>query len=350
MPISVPTPRTTSLPALARPWRTLGFVAALLLLSAALLNFDVLLDGLAGFEKHAGSAAGLSRSLTSIENTSEPASSSSPAARDASVAIFYHVGMMHNWQTVVSDQLSAIRDSGLLLRAHYVAISLLANTTAFQPDQTGPYLLQAEFSELTRGISPLLEAKMDATFEGDLSRFEYPTLLRVYQYCRSRRSASDTEDHLVLYLHSKGVSSGASGEVAARRSMEWRRAMEHFLVWNWQDCADAMTKGSCSSHNRLLYTVLKFFPLADKYDVCGINFMNHLHWSGFAHFSGKLISHLCLLPGSRFSSRTDRQFLVGHLLAYQSPAISLPAHQALSGQELPHAEQPRSAAARAVVR
>ena len=80
-------------------------------------------------------------------------------------------------------------------------------------------------------------------------------------YCRSRRAPfslsgegmnsaapdEDLSDTLVLYLHSKGVFSGRSGEDdAIRRAMQWRRAMEHFVIWNWKDCVDALAVGMVS--------------------------------------------------------------------------------------------------------
>jgi hypothetical protein len=105
------------------------------------------------------------------------------------------------------------------------------------------------------------ERKRQLHLHEDVKLMEYPTLDRLYDYCKANPS------HLALYLHSKGVNN-APGTTRHRLAVEWRRIMEHFLLAHWRQCTAALGRG---------------------YDACGVNY----HLQPFPHFSGNFFWTTC---------------------------------------------------------
>jgi hypothetical protein len=174
-------------------------------------------------------------------------SSSSPAAPvariDNPIALFYHVGALNGWRGIVHEQLQALRKSGLLERAEYVGVTLLHRNESDRSHEEPRAFLAAFHNDFLGHLPASMQAKFDVSLHHNLEVYEYPTLARVYHYCRARKFSS--VDTYVLYLHSKGSRS----EVGTKQydwARDWRLAMEHFVIGWWRDCVEALSRQHCS--------------------------------------------------------------------------------------------------------
>lgn len=111
------------------------------------------------------------------------------AYRETRITIFYHVAVMGLWKTVDSEIMDRLQASGIL-----------------------------EHAELVRNQCE------------DISLYEFPTIDLLREYAA-------TNDGLILYLHTKGVSrTGPSVD-------DWRACMLYWMVDRWRECVDKMIKG-----------------------------------------------------------------------------------------------------------
>jgi len=148
---------------------------------------------------------------------------------NADIYGFMHVAMIGNWGPVLLEQFELLHASGLFARSKRIFVNLLGS----QPEQFPYSDSKIEIINVDRGMV----------------EFEMPILRYLHQVCRD-------EECLVWYIHTKGVSSGASNPSVH----DWRRLMQHFVIERHQECIDALK----------------------THDICGVN------WSTapWPHFSG----------------------------------------------------------------
>ena len=121
---------------------------------------------------------------------------------------FIHAATVHNWRDIVHEQLSLMRRSGLYQKSARIHLGLV-----------GP-----EWDEDFCDGKCAVAARCS-----DLSAFEFPTLVALYQQCLAA-------DCLVYYVHTKGVVSGQH----IPHIHDWRRYMEHFIIARHEQCIAAL--------------------------------------------------------------------------------------------------------------
>lgn len=122
---------------------------------------------------------------------------------------FMHIACMNHWREVVRSQIWKIKESGLLDATSKIFWGVLG-----EPDD----LL----------FDPTFMSKVEVFHRSpNLEEFEFPTIGKLADVCRS-------EDCLVWYIHTKGVS------YPDKRCENWRNFMEWFALQNWKDCAKAL--------------------------------------------------------------------------------------------------------------
>lgn len=166
---------------------------------------------------------------------------------------FIHVAKINHWHIILNEQIEKLRKSGLfdITRTIYV-------TTLGSGDE----------KEI------LSDPKFDVVRLDSLTHYEFPSLMRMYEFCKSESSK-------IWYIHGKGVSYASMD----RYKMEdWRRLMEYFCIERHSDCISAL----------------------DSYDVCGVNWRTRRapHFSG--NFWWARSSYIKTLPDPRSINHNDR--------------------------------------------
>lgn len=118
----------------------------------------------------------------------------------SNIAVFIHVAMMNNWESLLLETLEACRISGLIDNAQVNIVT------------TGGELSE-HFGE---GKCKVINTSLPIT------QFEYPTLDLLYQH------ALQNPDGAVCYCHLKGVSQPHS--IPHRR---WRQELIDFVLVDW---------------------------------------------------------------------------------------------------------------------
>lgn len=119
--------------------------------------------------------------------------------------LYYHICQLGDWQRVAREQLQAMLESGLYDAIDRVYVGVL-----------GPSVL-------------VLPEKCEIIYtSADIAEAELPTLDHLHQRAMQ-------QDFNVLYLHTKGVSSGLQGK-NPQAQQAWRKYMEYFVVGQWREC------------------------------------------------------------------------------------------------------------------
>ena len=142
------------------------------------------------------------------------------------IKIFYHMVDFPGWEDIADEQMTRIKDSGLLDRAelhvnlHYYPESF----TQFKHKWAHPNIIWHYSDANPREL-------------------EYPTLILMQQMATN----SEEEFH-ALYLHMKGITH--LGKDYEQNGRDWRRYMDWFNIVNWRHAIDKLNEG---------------------YDTCGVN-------------------------------------------------------------------------------
>jgi hypothetical protein len=181
-------------------------------------------------------------------------------AGDYKVAIVYHIGMLHNWKTVVRDQLETLQTCGLGNMATPLIISYSGGNHTELMD-----MLQ-EFSFLANTKSLLFVHATAVPWEGR-------AMGAVSEICHSSKKNNETT--FVFYLHSKGTSkwrpdwkTKAHQVWSYAYSLYWRKYLEWFTIERPHLCITALLDGA---------------------ETCAAQFELHPWW----HYSGNFWTASC---------------------------------------------------------
>lgn len=134
------------------------------------------------------------------------------------LAAFYHAYLVGSWRHIFAEQLSKVQNSGLL-----------ESLDSFQCGIIGQPEARTEFASY---VKPL--PKFHIAHSSHHNQFEYPTLQKLYRYCR------DNQDAYVLYFHTKSVTKDL---VTHPGSHSWRRYLEWGNIERWRDCVKLLQEG-----------------------------------------------------------------------------------------------------------
>jgi len=133
---------------------------------------------------------------------------------------FYFVGLINEWESIVTEQLNKIYNSELYFKTDKLFIRV------YYTDNTS----LKHFKSLIKKDNKIIVT------ETNQNEYEFGSL-------KTMRNLSKTEDFYCYYLHSKGVSrKGPKTLLEAVRS--WRHYMEYFLFDRYIDCIKEIDLGS----------------------------------------------------------------------------------------------------------
>lgn len=145
------------------------------------------------------------------------------------IYIFYHVYCGTNdYKSIVQDQISQIRDSGLFEAATKFYISI-----------SGPQIDR----ECVKSL--LADNKCVVFYESeDGSSYEFPSLEKM-------RDLSATEEFYALYLHAKGSSLSQKladqeqvpFDTVCKNVKNWRKLMEYYVITKWHTAVNVLDDG-----------------------------------------------------------------------------------------------------------
>jgi hypothetical protein len=147
-------------------------------------------------------------------------------ADQPTISVFFHVAALPETANVLTEQLRAIRESGLL--------EWTADSYATLAGWDGSCQLRAFRRQLTDvGFNQVAE-------EPDLKKWEFPTTRALWLHCRQMQSSKA----FVLYLHTKGASKPADPDA------DWRRELMSFAVVDWRLRVRELDSGRLTSGAR----------------------------------------------------------------------------------------------------
>jgi hypothetical protein len=178
------------------------------------------------------------------------------------ISVFIHICTINHWHDVLEKKLSRIKNSGLYDACDSIFLGVLG---------TGDV---SSFQERYPKVTILFQ-------DPNMGSYERATLLSLHTFC-----LSSSPKHLVLYLHTKGVTRPVGGGLYIE---DWVNYMEYFAIDRWQDCVTTL----------------------QNHDACGVNWRSHPH----PHFNGNFwwatAKYISTLPGSIDSDYFAPEFWIG---------------------------------------
>lgn len=139
----------------------------------------------------------------------------------------YHVYCAQGWERLVNQQLSNLRQSGLLDATSKLYVSIITQEST----DIDKFLKIADSDKV----------KIIANHQ-DPRRYEYPALEYLYEVAKR-------EDCLLYYFHTKGISYQALDthdrlfRSFQRKIEAWREMLEYFTFCKWQVAVNVLTSG-----------------------------------------------------------------------------------------------------------
>jgi hypothetical protein len=170
----------------------------------------------------------------------------SPSERNYTITLAYHVGMLKNYKSIVTDQMETLDQCGLGKAASEFILSYSGGELEDIQNLTRPYNLFVND-----------EDKPTTIVHSTKAPWEGPVMNQIADYCRARTVENVKSDKptIVFYFHNKGASKWAHGWQQAMdkpfsysRSLYWRKYMEYFLLERPELCIDQIVNkgaGSC---------------------------------------------------------------------------------------------------------
>lgn len=160
---------------------------------------------------------------------------------------FYHIAMMHNWRSVVKEQLEILVSGGLMDAMDEMIIGCLGT----EEDLQELYVMLAPYPKLSI-----------CYYSKNFKDYEFPTLHLIEEAVKHKSFYG-------FYFHTKSVSYQSS-----EGGIYWRDYMNYYNLNKWNDCIARLKEGYHTAGVKLL-PAAKDFPM---------------HYSGnFFHFDSEYI-------------------------------------------------------------
>lgn len=147
------------------------------------------------------------------------------------IKIFYHVLLEHHWYSVVNEQLSHIKESGILehTSCFYISLSTSDNIDNIEKSE----VIQFFYDYFLNYVYPedTFYGKKFEVLECKKSDFEYPTLEKAIEISKLDKNFTG------FYFHTKGVSR------PTYKKDHTRNAMNVGCIDNWKDHLDKISEG-----------------------------------------------------------------------------------------------------------
>jgi hypothetical protein len=147
------------------------------------------------------------------------------------IKIFYHVLLENHWYSVVNEQLSHIKESGILehTSCFYISLSTSDNIDNIEKSE----VIQFFYDYFLNYVYPedTFYGKKFEVLECKKSDFEYPTLEKAIEISKLDKNFTG------FYFHTKGVSK------PTYKKDHKRNAMNVGCIDNWKDHLDKISEG-----------------------------------------------------------------------------------------------------------
>lgn len=147
------------------------------------------------------------------------------------IKIFYHVLLENHWYSVVNEQLSHIKESGILehTSCFYISLSTSDNIDNIEKSE----VIQFFYDYFLNYVYPedTFYGKKFEVLECKKSDFEYPTLEKAIEISKLDKNFTG------FYFHTKGVSR------PTYKKDHTRNAMNVGCIDNWKDHLDKISEG-----------------------------------------------------------------------------------------------------------
>ena len=147
------------------------------------------------------------------------------------IKIFYHVLLENHWYSVVNEQLSHIKESGILehTSCFYISLSTPDNIDNIEKSE----VIQFFYDYFLNYVYPedTFYGKKFEVLECKKSDFEYPTLEKAIEISKLDKNFTG------FYFHTKGVSR------PTYKKDHTRNAMNVGCIDNWKDHLDKISEG-----------------------------------------------------------------------------------------------------------
>jgi hypothetical protein len=147
------------------------------------------------------------------------------------IKIFYHVLLENHWYSVVNEQLSHIKESGILehTSCFYISLSTSDNIDNIEKSE----VIQFFYDYFLNYVYPedTFYGKKFEVLECKKSDFEYPTLEKAIEISKLDKNFTG------FYFHTKGVSK------PTYKKDHTRNAMNVGCIDNWKDHLDKISEG-----------------------------------------------------------------------------------------------------------
>jgi hypothetical protein len=175
----------------------------------------------------------------------------SPSERNYTITLAYHVGIVKNYKSVVTDQMETLDQCGLGKAASNFILSYSGGELEDVQSLTRPYNLFVNESGL--GKPTTIVRSTEVPWEG-------PAMNLIYDHCHSRtvKDVTSQKPTIVFYFHNKGVSTWTADwqdyidrKSSYSHSLYWRKYMEYFIFERPELCIDQIINkgaGSCGVH------------------------------------------------------------------------------------------------------
>ena len=161
------------------------------------------------------------------------------------IKIFYHVLLENHWYSVVNEQLSHIKESGILehTSCFYISLSTPDNIDNIEKSE----VIQFFYDYFLNYVYPedTFYGKKFEVLECKKSDFEYPTLEKAIEISKLDKNFTG------FYFHTKGVSK------PTYKKDHTRNAMNVGCIDNWKDHLDKISEGYDMSGINMFYKNIK---------------------------------------------------------------------------------------------
>ena len=205
---------------------------------------------------------------------------------DYDIAIFYHVGFINNWKTIMWDQMHTLETCGLGYMASNMTISYYSMDDSTTTKKVAELVQLVEQFRFTKNLQSIHYMQVTS------SPFEKPILESAGELCRSNKIASPNKRTFIYYFHSKGASQFTDDwklkcfqDSAYCNILYWRKYLEFFLIEKPTLCLEAFLQN-------------------DAY-TCGVNFHKEPSWHYNGNFWAATCDYVSQLPARIETSEND---------------------------------------------
>ena len=155
------------------------------------------------------------------------------------IAVFYMIGQFGeetNWKTMFSEQLNALKESGLYDVMEFIDIFVKGN----DPIPKEEYAI---IGDKVNNVTYLGDLEEEKPINSKMYRAYNQIMQRIWTFSNAN------PEYKILFFHSLGVSRASSPRIGdqkvAERTLQYRKYFEFFTIHSWLDCVKVLNHYDC---------------------------------------------------------------------------------------------------------